>query len=276
MSTSSEKKARYRVPAVEKAVAILEALARSDKPLGLAACSTSLQIPKATVFLLLATLEHHQLITRTDGGGYVIGPRLYELGNAYTGTLSIVSVAQPHLAELMARTKLTTNLAILDGGKVLIVDRLEAPAFIRFWTYPGLHLPIHASALGKAMAAYLPPLELEHILALHGMPRLTEKTMTNFETFSQALEGIRARGYAIEDEEGELSVGCIGAPVFDPMGRVAGAVSITSLISQLPPWPAAELGDMVRQTADRISLGLGGRPIGLPARSGATTTLEAR
>lgn len=257
MSDEGRENGRYHVPALEKAIAILDLLARSDKPLGITELHANLNIAKATIFTILVTLEHHQIIRRAGAGGYAIGPRLYELGNAFVGNLDIVQIAQPHLADLMARTELTTNLAMLDRGEVLIVDRLEPPSFIRFWTFPGLRIPIHTCALGKAIAAYLPASQVEEIVEWRGMVRYTEKTITSLPELKKALEAVRARGYAIEDEEGELNVGCIGAPIFDASRRVVAAVSVTGLISRLRPWPAPELGATVRSAADRISLSLG-------------------
>ncbi len=269
---------RYRVPAVEKALAILEVLAKSSDGLGISELHAALNIPKATVFMILVTLEQHRIIHKVGAGRYAIGVRLFELGNSFVQHLDIVEKARPRLAHLMATTGLTTHLGILDDGEVLIVDKHEPNSFIRFSSYPGLRSPIHTCSLGKAMSAYLPETELEQIVKRHGMARYTSKTITDLDGFMLALADVRRQGYAIEDEEEEPNIGCIGAPVFDGSGRIAGAISVTGLISQLPPAPATVLGQAVRATADQISVELGApgsgylrsdESVGAGARAGA-------
>jgi DNA-binding IclR family transcriptional regulator len=274
---AAEDHARYRVPAVEKAITILAALARHKQGLGITELHTTLRLPKASVFMILMTLEQHRLIQKTGTGRYVVGVRLFELGSSFLEHLDIVEIARPHLVHLMGSTGLTTHLAILDDGEVLIVSKHEPNSFIRFSTFPGSRNPIHTSSLGKAMAAYLPEIEVERMLERQGMARYTPNTITSLDGFKQTLELVRQNGYSLEEEEEELNIGCIGAPIVGSEGSIAGAISITGLMSQLPASLIPTLAQEVRMCAANISIELGARaasPLGL--LDGATRDVPSR
>lgn len=252
---------RYRVPAVEKALAILDLLARNERALGISELHQALDIPKATVFMILNTLEAHQVVRKTESGHYTIGARLYELGNAFLTKLDMAKVAHPHAEALGARTGFTTHVAILDNDQVLFVDKVEPSSFVRFSTYPGLRQDIHICSLGKAIAAHLPEPELDGILRRRRMRACTPYTITTAREFKRNLQTVRDRGFAVEDQEGELNVRCVGAPIFDAAGGAAGAISVTGLATQLGPESDDEIGAIVRDTARRISLELGARDV---------------
>jgi DNA-binding IclR family transcriptional regulator len=237
----------YSVPALEKAIAILELLAASEHALTTAEIFTPLGIPKATAFMLLNVLERHGMVRKQDTNRYTIGVKLYNLGITYIS----------HLEDLMRETRFTTHLAVLHDRRVLFIDKVEPNTFIRFSTFPGMRSDIHMSSLGKAIAAYLPEHELDLIVEEVGLGAYTPNTITTMTGFHKELARIRTEGYAIEDEEGELGVRCVGAPIFNNAGKVVAAVSVTALCSQIEPEAFASVGHTVQQTAARISAELG-------------------
>lgn len=247
----------YSVPALEKAIAILELLAESQQELSVTEIYTALYIPKATTFMVLNVLERHEIVKKNSNGRYTIGMRLYKLGITYISKLDIIKIARPHIEALMSETGFTTHLAVIYDQKVMFIDKVEPSSFVRFTTYPGMRADIHVTSLGKAIAAHLPSDDVEAILVEQGMGTYTVNTITNIADFRQALEQIRQNGYAIENEEGELAVRCIGAPIFDNTRKVVAAVSVTALVSQLPESAFSTVGATVRRTADRISRELG-------------------
>ena len=247
----------YHVPALEKAIRILDLVAQSGRELAATEIATTLQIPRATTFIILTVLERYELLKKTDQGRYVIGVKLYKLGLSYIPELDIVKLARPHLERLMAETGFTSHLGILDDGRTLFVDKVEPNAFVRFSTFPGMRSDIHMSSLGKAIAAHLPPEQVTAIVTRVGLGAYTPKTITDTDRFAEELAHIRATGYAIEDEEGELNVRCVGAPIFGADGAVVAAISITALLSQLPESSFAATAAAVCAAACRVSKALG-------------------
>jgi DNA-binding IclR family transcriptional regulator len=252
---------QYNVPALDKAVAILELLARSETELTATEIHQELGIPKATAFMVLTVLERHQMVKKSDQHRYTIGIKLYELGITYVSKLDVVKVAQPFLEQLLSRTNLTAHLGAIFDHRVIFIDKIEPKSFIRFSTFPGMRSDIHMSSLGKAIAAHLTQPELDEIVTTIGLGTYTVNTITDRVAFEEELERIRQRGYAIENEEGELGIRCVGAPIFDNAGRVIAAVSVTGLVSQIREEDFPTLGQVVRESAESISSALGAAPV---------------
>jgi len=248
---------QYNVPALDKAMAILDLLAASDDELTATEIHLAVGIPKATAFMILTVLERHQMVTKTGGHRYTIGVKLYELGISYVSKLDVVRTARPFLAHLLKQTNLTAHLGAVYHGRMLFLDKMEPQSFIRFSTTPGTRSDIHMSSLGKAIAAHLDPAEVRAIVAAVGLGAYTPNTITDPEVFAAELAHIRERGYSIENEEGELGVRCVGAPIFDRTGAVIAAVSVTGLVSHIPEDDFARLGAVVRETGEAISAAMG-------------------
>lgn len=245
---------KYRVPALEKAIAILDLVASAEQAYTVTGIHKQLNISKSTVFAILNVLESHDFVRKDEKGSYTIGLRLYQLGMAYISNNDMIKIARPHLKALMHKTGFTVHLGILDEGEILYVDKVEPDSFIKFSTFPGMRSPIHISSLGKAIAAFLEEDQLNRIVAEKGLGKYTPHTLTDPRKFKQSLEEIRQNGYALEDEEGEIGVRCIGAPVFqDESGHASAAVSIVGHTSTLTPDKFAMLGRMVKSTAKDIS-----------------------
>jgi DNA-binding IclR family transcriptional regulator len=248
---------KYSVPALDKAIAILELLASSQDELTITEIHSELRLPKASVFMILNVLESYQVVTRNASGRYSIGVKLYNLGMSYMTKMDLKKVARPHMEQLSKDTGFTSHLGILVDGKVMFVKKVEQKSFIKFSTFEGMTSDIHISSLGKAMAAYLPEAQLDDILVQHGMGRYTPNTIVSPEVFKNVLASFRETGYSIEDEEGELGVRCIGAPIFDYEGKAIAAVSITALRSDLLLDIIPATGEKVRRAAEAISSQLG-------------------
>jgi DNA-binding IclR family transcriptional regulator len=243
---------KYKVPALEKAIAILDLLANSDKGFSITEFHTMLNIPKATVFTTLSVLEEYQIVKKDDKGKFQIGPKLYFFGMRYTKNNNLIDISRPHLIKLMEETRFTVYLGILEEGKVLYVDKHEPDSFIKFTSYPGMRSEIHITGIGKAIAAFLPENELELMLR-KDLKKYTEKTITTLEAFKKSLNTVRTNGYAVEDEEEQVGVRCIGAPIFNSRDKVIAAISVATLTSQLPMERSAEIGKKIQETAMKIS-----------------------
>ena len=249
---------KYSVPALEKSIAILNLIATGQRKNTVTEIHKHLELSKATVFTILSVLESYDIVKKNKGGEYEIGVKLYELGMSYISKVDIVKVAQPYIEKLMKDTGYTVHLGVLDEGELLYVAKEEPDSFIKFSTFPGLRSEFHIAGLGKAIAAHLEEDVVDKILAEKKLTRHTANTITDNREFKQSLKTIKEKGYALEDEEGEIGVRCIGVPVFSGAdGEVVGAVSIAGHTSMLKLESSEALIKRVQETAHSISKSLG-------------------
>jgi DNA-binding IclR family transcriptional regulator len=193
----------YHVPAVARALSIIEFLADYREPQGVSAIARGLGIPKSSCFTILSTLESE---------GYV----------------------EPILESLRDKTGLTTQLALFDGRTVRYALKVEPPqSFVRFNTDPGHLASWHLTAAAKAVAAMLPRNELETALRNYKFEGGTERAARSRSAYNAQLDRTRELGYALEDQEETMGVRCVAAPVVDASGRCVGAISVTGLVTQL-------------------------------------------
>ena len=250
-------KKQYSVPALEKSISILELLSNNGMDYTVTSIHQTLDIPKATTFMILQVMESHGLVTKSDNGNYALGPKVYSWGMCYMTKMELKKLAQPYMNQLSKETGFTVHLGRLMENRVLFIGKVEQPSFIKFNTFIGMQNDIHCCALGKSIAAYLDPSEVDRIIETIGLGKYTINTITDYNRLKGVLARIRETGYAIEDEEGEIGVRCIGSPIFDLDGKVVGAVSITALKSELTTDMFPFLGSKVNQTAQNISQALG-------------------
>ncbi|CDQ38676.1 MULTISPECIES: IclR family transcriptional regulator [Virgibacillus] len=248
--------AKYNVPALEKAISILNLIASPERKYTVTEIHKTLDISKTTVFSILKVLETHDIVKKNEKGEYKIGVKLYELGMAYISEVDMVKIARPYLNKLMNKTGYTVHLGVLDEGEVLYVDKVEPNSFIRFSTFPGLRTDFHITSLGKVIAAYLKEEELEQLIDQKGLTRHTDRTITDSSKLKHSLQQIREKGYALEDEEEEIGVRCIGVPVFNG-DKVVASISIVGHTSMLTFTNLDELVKELQQTAMAVSKELG-------------------
>lgn len=210
-------------------MAVIDTLARESEDLSLMDLASRLQLHKSTAHRLLMILERHRMVEREPKNGrYRLGLRLFELGALAIARFNIVDCARPHLERVLFETDETVHLCVLDAGEVLYVDKLEPSRSVRMASKIGRLNPAHCSAVGKAMLAHLPEREVDDILKQHGLPRMTAKTIVTPAELKRELKTIRARGYAIDNEEAEDGVRCVGAVVLGHNGRPLGAISASA------------------------------------------------
>lgn len=247
--------------AVERALGILEAVA--DCPAGLtnAEVSQRLKIPKSSASYILRTLEQRGYLRRDDETGkYRLGLKVVSLQHGALLGLDVRALARPVLRHLVERAHLTAHLAILDKDEVIYIERVEAPGFVKMDTWVGRRMAVHCTSVGKALVAHLPRKQVEQILPQHGLRRHTPRTVTSRARFWQELEKVRARGYAVDDEENNLGVRCVAAPVFDSEGNIAASVGVSGTTSQIDRHSLPHVAELVRDAARNISRQLGYRP----------------
>lgn len=208
---------------------MLDLLRRSSRPLRHGEVSRELGLPKSTTTNLLETLADVGLVTREERG-YSLGVKLIELGAAAAERLDVRVIAQPALRELSKLGIGTANLAILQGHDILYIEKLNSPEHvIQIATRVGGTAPAHATSLGKVLVAALPDDARARWLDEHQFTAITEHTIASAAEFKRALEFVDANGYALDEEEQNLRITCIAAPVCDHTGQTVAAISLTGL-----------------------------------------------
>lgn len=248
---------KYSVPALEKAMAILDLLDKSDQDFTVTEIHTLLDIPKATAFMILNVLESYHVIKKSNHGRYSLGPKIYTLGMSYMTKMDLKKVARSHMEQLSKDTGFTSHLGIIYDKGILFIDKIEIQSFIKFSTFPGMRSDIYTTSMGKAIAAFLPEDEVDSILDSIVMGKYTMNTISDKSKFKDVLKRTRETGYSIEDEEGEMGIRCIGAPIFDIDKKVVAAVSITALKTDLSVDLFQTVGEKVKEAANKISTDLG-------------------
>ena len=219
------------VQSIERAFSILEALAGNGGVLGLSALAAETRLPLPTLHRLARTLIDLGYLRQEPSRRYALGPRVLLLAESSSTMLSVI--ARPHLARLVDELGETANLASLDGDQILYLSQVPSRHSMRMFTEVGRRVLPHCTAVGKAIMADLPPGDVRALLRRTGMPRHTEHTITDPETFVDQLRWSAEHGYATDDGEQELGVRCVAVAV--PGVRVHLALSVSGPADRMTP-----------------------------------------
>ncbi len=240
--------------AVERALAILEAVAQRTEGLTNSDISRRLGIPKSSASYILRTLERRGYLRReAESGKYRLGLKVLSLGRDVLAGLDVKEVALPVLRALVERTRLTAHLAVLDHGEAVYIEKVDAPGFIKMDTWVGRRMDVHSTSVGKALVAHLPKAEVEALVHQHGLKKRTPKTIAGLNRFVAELDKVRAQGYAVDDEENSLGARCVGAPVFGVLGTVEAAVGVSGTTTQVDASNLPKIAELVKEAARKIS-----------------------
>lgn len=179
----------------------------------------------STVFRLLETLASRDFVEAVNGR-YRTGPRAFEVGSSFLRGTSVWEYAPELSREVATASNETASVGILDNGRVLYIAIAHGQSELGIQSFAGTHHPAHCTALGKAMLAAMPWDQAEEILRSTNLVRLTPHTHTTLDDLKIELERVSAQGYAVDDEERNLGVRCVGAPIRDHAGILA-AVSVS-------------------------------------------------
>lgn len=248
----------YKVQVLDRALAALAILAKSSSDCSLAELCPALKLHKSTVHRLMMVLEQHRLVVKNpETGRYRLGLRLYELGSRAIERLDLRGRARPYLDQLQDEFGETVFFCILDEGQVFYVEKVESQRSVRTACTVGSRAPAYCTAVGKAMLAELPEAEVNKIVRRWGLKAVTPKTITTAGALRAELKTVRARGYAIDDEEKEEGLRCIGAAVRSHSGRLAAAMSISGPAFRMTRERVPQIGRALVEAAGKLSAELG-------------------
>jgi DNA-binding IclR family transcriptional regulator len=241
-----------------KALALIEALAANSHPLTANQLSRGLKITRPTVYRILSTLAEHGFVIREEGGpSYRLSFKLLDLGQRVLEGTDLLGAARAALRKLGAQCHETVHLAVPENGRMVYLDKLEGTGPFCTHSRLGRSVPMHCTALGKAVLAFLPPQKIQMVLMRHGMPKHTPRTIIRLPCMERELARIRRLGYAVDDVEFEEGVRCVGAPIFNHSGTPLAAISVSAPLSRMPLAKTHEVGAMVREGAASISRSMG-------------------
>ena len=209
---------------------------------------------------LMILMEQGWVERKEENFRYRVGPKILQVASSFVQDLDLRSIARPTLEELAHQTCLAAHLAIHDKASVVYIDKVEGSIPLQMRSYIGMVAPCHSTALGKAMLATMTVDEVRALLPQR-LEKRTPNTIDHINDLLRELAEIRKRGYAIDREENEENVGCIGSAIYGFNDEMVGAISISTLISELTPQKIQELGLKVLEAANRISLAMGSHRI---------------
>lgn len=250
--------AEKNVQTLERSLDILEALAQANEPLGVTEIGNRISLHKSTVHRILQTLCYRGYVEKErESERYRIGVKIVELGMRFLNNLEIRKVAAPYLAELAKALDEVVNLVLPDDGEVVYIDKTESSHVVSMQSKVGRRAPMHCTAVGKAILATLPEYEVLHILKTKGMVKNTPNTVTDPEVLLENLKEVRKNQIAVEIEENEVGIICLGTPVFDYSGLAIGAISVSGPASRIQEKGIARIGEELKCIGQRISTKLG-------------------
>jgi DNA-binding IclR family transcriptional regulator len=225
------------VQTIERVSLILEMVGQNPQGMSIRDLSAGLKLPKGTVHRLLSSLAYVGYIRQDrETKIYFLGLKLMALSAQLSNQLDFRKIAEPILRDLAEKTKQTAHMVILDRNEVVYIEKIETQqqaGGLKMASQVGSRNPVHSSAVGKALLAYSPEEVREDFLKEAGLPRRTANTITDPDVFREHLKSVGRQGYAIDDEENEQGIRCLGAPIFDGSGRPVAAISVSGSVFQM-------------------------------------------
>ena len=248
----------YRVQVIDRVFQILDLLAETKGELGATELAQRLQLHKSTVHRLLVTLERHRFLQKNpDNAKYGLGWRLFELGALAVSRVDLLGMARPHLEALVKRTGETAHLGVVAGGELISIASVETNRSLRLPGTVGRRSPLYCSSQGKSILAFSNEAAAAAMIRGIQFKGYTRNTITSAARLMLELDRVRKCGYALDNEEFEDDLRCIGAPVFNHEGQVVAAMSIAGPTYRLGNREIPRLAAAVVLASKELSAAMG-------------------
>lgn len=245
---------RYTVTAVDRAVDVLETLARAGGDRGLAALARETGIPKSTLFRILSTLADRRCVVRyEEQKTYRLGVKLWELGNAFLDQSDLHEAAGDYMHELAEECGESVFLGVLDDGEVVYVRRVESPKSAVVVRKLGQRAPVHCTATGLALLAFQPTRTVERFLKKQEFESVNQKTTTRRTVLERKVDQIQKSGVAVVDGEYNSSLLCVSSPILDDSGHSIAALTVALLSNEATDEQIETVKERVRSAARALS-----------------------
>ena len=247
------------VGAAVRVLAVLEELSR-QRTIGLEELSREIKLAKPTVYRFLLTLQELGYARRAENDRWAITLRMFNVGSRALDHLDLHAAARPVAEELAEELGETIHMGVLDGDSAVYVLKIESKYHIRMYSRVGRRMPLYCTAIGKVLLAWMTPEERDEALEGVRLVAFNERTLTTRAALEAEVAQVRTLGYAVDNEEREENVHCIGAPVFDYTGTVVAAISVSWPTFRFTPGEESEKIAHTMAAAARISAILGYEP----------------
>jgi len=248
------------VQSLNRGLLLLERIAESGRN-GVTLTDLALQVGLAasTTHRLLNTLEQAGFVRKDpELGLWYIGLKAFSVGNAFLASRDVVMQARPYMKRLMEQAGETVNLAVENKGAAVYVAQVECVEMMRMIVRLGGRAPIHASAVGKGLMAWMNEEQVTQALQHQGLQRLTPQTITTMAALQADLELIRQRGYSYDLEEHTIGLHCVSSPIFNEHGEPIAGLSLSGPKARVTFERLPELGLLVNRVASEITEAIGG------------------
>jgi IclR family acetate operon transcriptional repressor len=263
-------KRTYDITSLQRGLNLLRLFGESPSGLTAKQVAGLSRLPVSTVHRFLANLVTAGFLSNNEDGHYHLGIACFAIGQAAVGQLDIRRLSLPYLRELNQQTRETIHLTVRHGLSAVYVEKLDSPEPLRIHSRIGAAVPLHCTAVGKVMLAYMPQEEHDRILPELPMKRLTPNTVGSLQEMETELFRVRKNGYACDLEEHEMHIRCVAAPIWDHTGSVQSSLSITAPLVRMPVTRLRQLAPLIQAAGLHISRELGYLPGGnLASRASA-------
>jgi len=239
-------------------VAILDCFRLNQPALGVREVARQLDLSHSTVGRIMAYLKELGILNQDpESQLYMMGPKVLAWAGIYTVSSDVRTLALPIMVDLQDATRETISLYILEGTERVCIERLESPETVRIVQRVGRRIPLYAGSAGKVFLAYMAEALRERILKGSALLPMTENTITDAESLREDLRAIQQRGYAISKGEWIIDAAGVAAPIFNQVGQITAALSISGPIQRFKSPRIKELGELVKTEAKKVSQELG-------------------
>ncbi|MCH3908743.1 MAG: IclR family transcriptional regulator [Sphaerochaeta sp.] len=247
------------VRSVDRALAIIEVLSSHPKGLGLLDLSREVSLNKTTTYRLLCAIMNHGWVTKdATTGKYRLTLMLFELGSRVSARTNVLTIARPYLEDLSAQFRETVHLVIRDGSDVVYLYKEDSlNRSVKMGSQVGNRYPMYCTGVGKAILAYLSEEDLEEVWKSSHVVARTQTTITSLDAMKKELAETRKRGWAVDNEENEIGVRCVAAPILSRKGYPVASISIASSVFHITKETIGNYAEAVMDTAKIISEQLG-------------------
>lgn len=242
------------IQVIERMMSLLDALAASPEAASLKQLSHATELHPSTAHRILAAMTAARFVERQDAGTYRLGIRLLELGNIVKSRINLREVALPFMQELHERIGEAINLGTRHDDEIVYLERTSSGrSLVRVVYLVGGRAPLHLTSLGKLFLAAEGQQKVREYAKRTSLPGKTPHSLTTLEALEKELDKVRRHGIAYDDEEAELGLKCVAAPIHDDEGNIVAALSVSAPADRHDP----DWADQVRKTADAVSHALG-------------------
>jgi IclR family acetate operon transcriptional repressor len=253
-TSAAPKRARRSVQSVDRALDLLEALAAAEGEVSITALAARTKLHVSTVHRLLSTLLRRGYVRQNpETSRYYAGAKLATLAEGRSRYGDLRLRVRPILRAITEATRETANLVVLDDLAAAYIETVPSPQVVRLFTQVGNRVPLHATGAGKALLAALPTARRDGLLDRLELRPYTPHTIVDAAALRRALEEIRERGYAMDDEEYDEGVRCVAVPVMATPTELIGALSISAPVNRLTRQRSTELVPLLRRSASELA-----------------------